>query len=280
MFLRPDEFRRAERKRITLLGMSGVGKTTLAASLPRNDWFHFSADYRIGTRYLGEPILDDIKRRAMEVPFLRELLRSDSIYIASNITVDNLTPISTFLGKLGDPGKGGLSFGEFTRRQALHRSAEIASMRDVPDFIDKAWDIYGYRHFLNDTSGSVCEIDDPDTIALLAEHSVLIYIRPSLELEQMLIDRARRDPKPLYYREEFLAEKLPLFLAEKGLASIEQADPDELVTWIFPHLFRARIPRYEAIAAEHGYTIDAAAVQQVRSEADFEALVEAALAQR
>lgn len=280
MFLRPDEFRRAERKRITLLGMSGVGKTTLAANLPRNDWFHFSADYRIGTRYLGEPILDDIKRRAMEVPFLRELLRSDSIYIASNITVDNLTPISTFLGKLGDPAEGGLSLGEFTRRQALHRAAEIATMRDVPDFIDKAWDIYGYRHFLNDTSGSVCEIDDPDTLAVLAEHTILVYIRPSLELEQMLIDRARRDPKPLYYREAFLAEKLPVFLAEKGLTSIEQADPDELVTWIFPHLFHARIPRYEAIAAEHGYTIDASAVQKIRSEADFEALIEAALAQR
>ena len=88
-------------KAITLLGMSGVGKTTLAYKLPSSKWFHYSGDYRIGTKYLAEPILDNIKRQAMKVDFLRELLRNDSIYIASNITVHNLQPVSSFLGKIG-----------------------------------------------------------------------------------------------------------------------------------------------------------------------------------
>lgn len=105
MRMSPGEFRDWDSKRITLLGMSGVGKTTLANKLPKKSWFHYSGDYRIGTRYLDEPISDNIKRQAMEVPFLRELLRSDSIYIRSNITVDNLAPVSTFLGKVGDPAK-------------------------------------------------------------------------------------------------------------------------------------------------------------------------------
>ena len=85
-------------KAITLLGMSGVGKTTLAYKLPATKWFHYSGDYRIGTKYLAEPILDNIKRQAMKVDFLRELLRNDSIYIASNVTVHNLQPVATFLG--------------------------------------------------------------------------------------------------------------------------------------------------------------------------------------
>ena len=101
-----DEFRALPNKAITLIGMSGVGKTTVANRLPKDNWFHYSGDYRIGTKYLEEPILDNIKRQAMQVPFLRELLRSDSIYICSNVTVHNLEPLSTFLGKIGNPAAG------------------------------------------------------------------------------------------------------------------------------------------------------------------------------
>ena len=39
---------------------------------------------------MGEFIVDNFKREAMKVPFLRDLLRSDSIYLNSNITFDNL----------------------------------------------------------------------------------------------------------------------------------------------------------------------------------------------
>jgi GTPase SAR1 family protein len=82
MRMTAEKFLGWSHKAITLLGMSGVGKTTLAARLPHSKWFHYSGDYRIGTKYLSEPILDNIKRQAMQVGFLRDLLRSDSIYIA------------------------------------------------------------------------------------------------------------------------------------------------------------------------------------------------------
>jgi shikimate kinase len=278
MKMNPDEFLSWESKRITLLGMSGVGKTTLADKLPKKNWFHYSGDYRIGTRYLAEPISDNIKLQAMEVPFLRELLQSDSIYIRSNITVDNLTPVSTFLGKLGNREKGGLDLSEFKHRQALHRQGEISAMRDVPEFIKKVDSIYGYKNFINDAGGSVCELDDPETIKVLADHTLILYIRTSPEIEQILIERARKDPKPLYYREEFLDEYLPLYIREQGYAGPEEIDPDHFVTWIFPHLFRARLPRYEAIAHEYGYTVDASEIAAVENEQDFVHLVLNALA--
>src|SRR3990172_5931188 len=101
MKLTPAQFDASDARRVTLLGMSGVGKTRIAMLLRGNNWFHYSGDYRIGTRYLDEPILDNIKSKAMQVPFLRDLLLSDSIYIRNNITVDNLRPVSSFLGKLG-----------------------------------------------------------------------------------------------------------------------------------------------------------------------------------
>ena len=156
-----DEFRGWQNKSITLLGMSGVGKTRLSTMLRKHDWFHYSGDYRIGTRYLDEPILDNIKRQAMQVPFLRDLLRSDFIYIRNNITVDNLGPVLSFVGKPGNPEKGGLLPKEFQRRQAMYRQAEIDAMKDVPEYIRKAHEIYGYRNFVNDVGGSLCELDDP-----------------------------------------------------------------------------------------------------------------------
>ena len=278
MKMSPQEFLDWQSKRITLLAMSGAGKTTLANKLPKAKWFHYSGDYRIGTKYLREPILDNIKRQAMSVPFLRELLLSDSIYISNKITVDNLAPVSTFLGKVGDPAKGGLSLHEFKRRQRLHHQAEIAAMNDVPEFIHKAEDIYGYHHFINDAGGSVCELDSPEVLESLAQNTLIIYIKIPPALEQTIIERAKSDPKPLYYREAFLDEKLAEFMRLKNYASTDAMPPDEFVSWVFPELFKSRLPRYQAIADQYGYTINANDAATVKNEADFIRLITDALA--
>ena len=277
MKMSPQEFLDWKTKRITLLAMSGAGKTTLANKLPKAKWFHYSGDYRIGTKYLEEPILDNIKRQAMRVPFLRELLLSDSIHISNKITVDNLAPVSSFLGKLGNPDLGGLSLQEFKRRQKLHHQAEIAAMNDVPEFIDKAVDIYGYQHFVNDAGGSVCELDSPEVLETLAQNTLIIYIKIPPVLEQTIIDRAKSDPKPLYYREAFLDEKLAEFVQLKNCVSADVMEPDDFVSWVFPELFKSRLPRYQAIADQYGYTVDANDVATVKGEDDFIRLIADAL---
>ena len=264
-------------KRITLLAMSGAGKTTLANKLPKSKWFHYSGDYRIGTKYMDEPILDNIKREAMQVPFLRNLLLTDSIHISNKLTVDNLAPVSSFLGKLGNPEQNGLSLQEFKRRQKLHHHAEVAAMKDVPEFIEKAEDIYGYKHFINDAGGSVCELDNQEVLDTLAQHTLILYIKIPPNLEQTIIERAKTDPKPLYYREIFLEEKLAEYMQVKKYASPAIIPPDDFVTWVFPELFKSRIPRYQAIADKYGYTIDANEAAQVKDEDDFIGLVAQAL---
>jgi hypothetical protein len=273
VYLSAEEFIQWDSKRVTLLGMSGVGKTRLGAILRQQNWFHYSGDYRIGTHYLDEAILDNIKQQAMRVPFLHDLLRSDSIYVRNNITFDHLKPVASFLGKLGDPTKAGLSLPEFKRRQRLHHDAEIATMRDVPQFIDKAQQIYGYRHFINDAGGSVCELDDPAVLLNLAEHTLILYIQATEQGKKELIQRAKEAPKPLYYRESFLDEQLAIYREEQRLAYVALIDPDDFVRWVFPHLFYARIPRYEVIAQEYGYTVTTDELAGVRSEQDFIALI-------
>jgi len=280
MKMSPQEFLDWPSKRITLLAMSGAGKTTLANKLPKANWFHYSGDYRIGTRYLHEPILDNIKRQAMSVPFLRELLLSDSIYISNKITVDNLAPVSTFLAKVGDPAENGLSLQEFKRRQQLHHQAECAAMNDVPEFIHKAQDIYGYPHFINDAGGSVCELDCPDVIEQLAKTTLIIYIKIPPILEKTIIERAKTDPKPLYYREAFLDERLSVFMRLNNYATTDEIPPDEFVSWVFPELFKSRLPRYQAIADQYGYTVDANVAADVKTEADFIKMISNALAKQ
>lgn len=272
-----EEFKNWQHKSITLLGMSGVGKTRLSNMLPTDEWFHFSGDYRIGTHYLDEPILDNIKKQAMQIPFLRDLLRSDSIYIQNNISVNNLQPVSTFLGKLGNPEKDGLPLDEFKHRQELHRQAEIATMRDVPAFIQKAQELYDYKHFINDAGGSVCELDDDETLEILAEHTLILYIKATEKNEQSIIQRAESDPKPLYYREAFLDEQLAVYMQENNLEYVAMIDPDEFVRWIFSKLFYSRIPRYDAIADKYGYTITTDELAQVSNKDELMLLIENAI---
>tara|TARA_E500000331_G_C17224730_1_gene699782 strand:+ start:118 stop:1062 length:945 start_codon:yes stop_codon:yes gene_type:complete len=254
-----DEFKKFHHA-ISLLGMSGVGKTVLSKSLRQSgNWYHYSADYRIGTRYLAEHILDNIKFKIMQMndPFVADLLRSDSIYINHNITVDNLTPVSTYLGMYGDPQNGGLTKQTFLNRQNDYRRAETRSMQDTERFIDKAWQIYGCRNFVNDASGSLCEIIDLDhpsdpVISKLIPKTLILYIQADIEYEKQLKARAHSHPKPLFYNPAFLSRYL-----ENKPDNGAGVDPLDFARPLFPDLLNFRKPRYAMIAERHGFIIPA-----------------------
>ena len=44
MRMTPEQFLNWDSKRITLLAMSGAGKTRLSSKLPKDNWFHYSGD--------------------------------------------------------------------------------------------------------------------------------------------------------------------------------------------------------------------------------------------
>ena len=264
----------------TLLGMSGVGKTTLANKLPRERWFHYSGDYRIGTRYLGEAIHDDLYLEAMKLPKLASLLMSDSIYIRSNISMNNLAPLSTWIGTLGDPSQGGHTFAEFSRRQKLHEQAESAALLDVGYFMDRATSVYGYDHFLVDAGGSLIEIVDLDKGAAdpvlqhLTERTRLVYIEATEDHVESLIERTIAYPKPMFYRAAFLETAIADYQRETGLRSADVFPPLEFVKWVFPRLIDARRRRYEQlVAAGLALRVSADDIARVENEADFFDLV-------
>ncbi len=268
-----EQFRKSTTRAVTLLGMSGSGKTTLASKLPRDRWFHYSADYRIGTRYLDESILDNVKKEAMKVPFLADLLRTDSIYLCHNITINNLAPIASFLGMIGDPVKGGLEVEEFKRRQILHRDAEIAAMYDVREFIGKTQEMYGYPHFVNDAGGSICELNDSEVITRLAQDTLIVYLKPSDELLDKIVERSLKNPKPMYYQDSFLDRVLAQYLAQENLKSTNEIEPKDFFSWMFPRLVEHRLPLYQEIAEEYGIVVEADKIDLIENEDDFINLV-------
>lgn len=265
-------------KPVAVMGMSGVGKTRIASLLRKEaNWFHYSVDYRIGTRYLGEAIADEFKREAMKNPMLREMLLTDSIYISSNITFENLSPLSAWLGKPGDPKKGGIAFEEYLRRQRLHRAAEISALGDVPAFVEKARAIYGYEHFICDSGGSICEVVEPDdpndpVLTTLAAACRIVYIDGDEAHSDALKARFAKAPKPMYYNEAFLKRIWADYLGAKGVTENE-VDPDDFIRWGFAQLIDWRRPRYEAIAKNWGVTVSARDIEKVRAPGEFFALL-------
>lgn len=276
-----QEWRAAPRKKVLLFGMSGLGKTHVSNLLRASgQWFHYSIDYRIGTRYMGEHIADNAKREAMKNPFLRELLMTDSIYIGSNITFNNLAPLSTYLGKPGNRDLGGLGFDEYMRRQDQHREAEIAALLDTGHFIDRARSLYGYDHFICDTGGSICEVVDPENpqdpvLTALSENALMVWIKGSDAHADELARRFDKAPKPMYYKPEFLLDRWQHYLEETGLSE-DRVDPDAFVRWTYAAALAHRQPLYEGMS-KWGVTVTAEEVAAVTSTAAFDDLIATAL---
>ncbi|MEM8980108.1 MAG: ATPase [Pseudomonadota bacterium] len=276
-----QDWHAASQKRVLLFGMSGLGKTHVSKLLRASgEWFHYSIDYRIGTRYLGEVIIDNAKKEAMRVPFLRELLLTDSIYIGSNIAFENLAPLSTYLGKPGDPGKGGLSIAEYCKRQEQHHKAERAALLDTSHFIARAKEIYGYDNFICDSGGSICEVVDPSDpndpiLENLAQHTLMVWIEGTEAHTAELVRRFDKSPKPMCYQSAFLEEQWSAFLSAHKCSEAE-VDPDAFVRWTFANAMAHRRPRYAGMA-KWGVQVTADEVAAVRSSEDFSTLIATAI---
>ncbi|WP_170324735.1 ATPase [Ruegeria arenilitoris] len=279
------DWRDAARKKVLFFGMSGLGKTYVSNVLrDSGDWFHYSIDYRIGTRYMGEYITDNAKAEAMKVPFLRDLLLSDSIYIGSNITFENLTPVAAYLGKPGNPDLGGMELTEYRRRQEQFRLAEIHALLDTEYFIDRAQRLYQYPHFICDTGGSICEWVDPNdpadhVLSELSRQTLMIWIQGDEDHTAELIRRFDKAPKPMSYQPEFLTRVWDDYLTQHDCRA-EDVDPDAFIRWTYAQALAHRQPRYQAMAENWGVAVTADDMHKVRDAADFDELIERTLETR
>lgn len=277
MIATAEQFIKDKNKCLTLLGMSGVGKTHLAKLIgEEGDWFHFSGDYRIGATHLKDAIIENISSKMKRDSWLKPMLENNSISVNSQVSFDNLGPISAFLGKIGNPEEGGLPLAEFIRRQKLFFNAEKKTMYEVPEFIKYSLK-RGYNHFINDAGGSLCELNDTKLYKLLSEKTLVVYIKTSKENELALIERAKSHPKPMYYNPSFFEKALKSYLKENSLNYAAQINPDAFVGWVFPKLMNYRLDKYEEISKKYGCTIISDDLHNCSSANDVISLISKAL---
>ena len=282
LYQNSKDWLKAPHKRVLFFGMSGLGKTYLSNMLrEQGDWFHYSIDYRIGTRYMGEHITDNFKAEAMKVPFLRELLLSDSIRITSKISFDNLKPVSTYLGKPGDPSKHGMPIDVYRRRQEQFKTAEMSALLDTGQFIERAEEVYGYPHFICDSGGSICEwidaalCENDPLISYLSDQCLLVWLKGDEAHTQHLIERFDRAPKPMAYQPEFLNRVWKEYLIEFN-AKEDEVDPNQFIRWTYAKALAHRQPLYEHMA-RYGVTLCAHEVASIKSPDDFDRMIAAAI---
>jgi len=185
-----SEFNEIEHKVITLMGMSGVGKTYLSCMLAKDGWHHYSCDLEIGTKYLGSEIEETLGEK-------------------NKIIAEDLSQLSRYVSQLGDPAKGGLSLEEFKRRQQAYYEAECQSLKSLKEVVKQAHKD-GFTNVVNDSTGSLCEIDDETLIETIDENSLIVYIKANAEEEKEVLRRAQEYPKPMF----FSPERFDFWLAE------------------------------------------------------------------
>lgn len=248
-----SEFNEIENKVITLMGMSGVGKTYLSCMLSQNGWYHYSCDLEIGTKYLGEEI-------------------SQTLGEKNQIVAEDLSQLSRYVSQLGSPDKGGLPLEEFKRRQKAYYEAECQSLKSLQDVVRQAHQ-QGFTNVVNDSTGSLCEIDDETLIETIDENSLIVYIKANAEEEKEVLKRAQDYPKPLFFSPERFDFWLEEYMSEKDFSDVDQLDPNDFGRWVFPRLFENRLPKYQRIADKYGVTIPSQVFKNVTTADDFLAVI-------
>jgi shikimate kinase len=241
-----NDFNKIEHKVITLMGMSGVGKTHLSLMLAQQGWFHYSCDLEIGTQYLGAEIEKTLNEK-------------------NTIVAEDLSQLSRYVGQLGE---GGLSLKEFKRRQQQYMDAECQSLAELQGVVKQAVG-QGHSHIVNDSTGSFCEIDDDVLLDSVDENSLIVYIKASPEEEKQVLKRAQDYPKPMFFSPEKLDTWLAQYAVEKKVNSTDEFDRDDFGRWVFPRLFENRLPKYQAIADRYGATIPSTEFKCVKTSDDF-----------
>jgi hypothetical protein len=109
---------------------------------------------------------------------------------------------------------------------------------------------------------------------------LMLYIEGTPEHVSILVERFRKNPKPMYYQPTFLDAKWAEYKTLNNIMNDDDVDPDGFAVWGFEQLLHHRLPLYAKIAENFGYSVRMRDIPAVSSEADFIALVSKAISEK
>ncbi len=245
MKLSKQEFLDKPLQAVTLIGMSGAGKTHISSQLAQWGWTNYSGDFVIGDRYM------------------RDILGAES-----GFSTDDISGLSKYLGKVGNPDLGGLPLAEFQKRQKEYYNAECYSLTDMKDALAES-----DAPFVHDSTGSLCEVTDEALLKHIGEQTLFVYLKTDAAAEKQVLKRAYEYPKPLFFPPMFLLAIIDEYLALNGLCHAQEMVPDDFSRWVFPKLFAARKPKYQRLADLYGVSIPAGAFHDLKSADEFVSII-------
>ncbi len=234
MIVNASEFKKLPKKSITLIGMSGAGKSHISCQLAKWGWLNYSCDLEIASKYLKDEL-------------------------DSKCSANDISALSNYLGRIGE-----LPLDKFKYRQKSYYDAEILALENMDNVVNNT-----KENFVHDSTGSLVEIEDDSLIQKIANQTLLIYLKTGEKEEREVLRRARDYPKPLFFPPAFLTEKLKQYLSEFNLRSVNEIEADEFLRWVFPLLFESRKPKYQKIADLYGVTIPSSEFLDLKSSDEF-----------
>ena len=244
-------------KRFALLGMSGLGKTFISRKMANKDrWSHYSVDYEIG----------------------KLLFKSQHKHLLEGFEIGNLTNLSNFLGKPGSHSMGGISFSEYLKRQQLHCEAEIKATLNASSLVEQSPEL---SHFMCDTSGSICELVNPQDendkiLSSLSKNFLIICLEAPDTMYQVLIDRFLAKPKPMYYEKNFLHSLWQRFKDDTSTIC-DEINPDDFMIYGFKALIKRRKAIFDTISKNWGISLNFEQLREVKCGADLIGAIECAI---
>lgn len=228
----------AEQSAISLLGMSGVGKSTIAGVLAGAGYRVISID-RVIERILLEP------ERAPD-----PLDEPDSPKPPNRALAD-VRVLSTFVGLPGATSSGGLPWNEFIRRQELYGQAE----RRATDLcIETVRDSKDRRRIVIDSTGSCCQLPAASLYRLREVSSFTLLGADDMPASR-LWNRANDSPKPLLFPSGELMGWLKEYVGSEDLDQVDHMSSEDFLEWVFPRLASWRQHAYGELIRTYGGTI-------------------------